>query len=159
MSKRGAIVTGAASGIGLALTRDLLSKGWRVIMADINPAGEAIAQDLGHDAIFIKTDTSDWMSQTELFEKGIFSSIVLPSRTMFFQWLVSSTVLMSTASIQLALQHLLPRSQCRHLDQSKCSRHYVHRQFGSTTETPPRSHQCQPPRFDIQRQPFSLSPW
>lgn len=37
MSERGAVITGAASGMGLALTKDLLAKGWRVVMADEIP--------------------------------------------------------------------------------------------------------------------------
>jgi NAD(P)-dependent dehydrogenase (short-subunit alcohol dehydrogenase family) len=59
MSSQGAIVTGAASGIGLTLIKYLLLRGWRGVMADINPAGEALAQVLGENALFIKTDTSD----------------------------------------------------------------------------------------------------
>jgi len=70
MSERGAVITGAASGMGLALTKDLLAKGWRVVMADINPAGEELAVSLGDQALFVKTDISDFHSQMHLFRKG-----------------------------------------------------------------------------------------
>jgi 15-hydroxyprostaglandin dehydrogenase (NAD) len=76
MSKKGAIITGAASGVGLALTKHYLAQGWRVVMSDINPAGEAIAKELGDDVLFIPSDTSSWESQAALFEKG--ESALLP---------------------------------------------------------------------------------
>ncbi|MCJ1396187.1 hypothetical protein MMC18_009076 [Xylographa bjoerkii] len=70
MAERGAIITGAASGMGLAVTKDLLAKGWHVVMADINPAGEELAASLGENALFVQTDTSCWDSQTNLFRKA-----------------------------------------------------------------------------------------
>jgi len=69
-TKPGAIVTGAASGVGLTLTRHLLSKGWVVIMADVDPAGEALAKEMGSDVLWSKTDISSWESQVEMFEKA-----------------------------------------------------------------------------------------
>lgn len=74
MSERGAIVTGAASGFGLALTKNLLSKGWNVVMADINPAGEAISKDLGENVLWVETNTADWGSQANMFDKGMIIS-------------------------------------------------------------------------------------
>jgi len=42
-----ALVTGAASGIGLAIARDLASKGVRVTLADLDEvAGQAVAAEL-----------------------------------------------------------------------------------------------------------------
>ncbi|MCJ1381428.1 hypothetical protein MMC17_004538 [Xylographa soralifera] len=70
MPERGAIITGAASGMGLAMAKDLLAKGWHVVMADINPAGEELAASFGPNALFIQTDTSCWDSQTKLFRKA-----------------------------------------------------------------------------------------
>jgi 15-hydroxyprostaglandin dehydrogenase (NAD) len=71
MSKPVAIITGAASGIGLAPTRHLLAKQWRVVMADINSdKGQDLESELGPDVLFIETDVSSWDSQVRLFEKA-----------------------------------------------------------------------------------------
>ena len=52
------VVTGAASGLGLADTRILTREGARVVMTDIDPeAGQAHADDIG--ATFITHDVSD----------------------------------------------------------------------------------------------------
>ena len=52
------VVTGAASGLGLADTRVLTREGARVVMTDIDPeAGQAQADDLG--ATFFPQDVSD----------------------------------------------------------------------------------------------------
>ncbi|KAF8854111.1 hypothetical protein BDZ45DRAFT_759728 [Acephala macrosclerotiorum] len=56
-AKPGAIVIGAASGLGLVLTKRLLSKGWVVVMADIDPAGEGIAKEMGENVLWVKNDT------------------------------------------------------------------------------------------------------
>lgn len=57
------IVTGAASGLGLADARRLAEEGASVVMTDINPAGaeaaEAIARDTGADTLFLEQDVSD----------------------------------------------------------------------------------------------------
>jgi 15-hydroxyprostaglandin dehydrogenase (NAD) len=66
-----AIITSATSGIGLALTRHLLAKQWRVVMADINAAkGRELEAELGPNVIFIETDVSSWEAQLNLFEKA-----------------------------------------------------------------------------------------
>ena len=63
-----AIVTGAASGIGLAVTQHLLSKNYCVVLADVNAKeGESVAASLGPDARFIHTDVSSYASQAVLF--------------------------------------------------------------------------------------------
>ncbi|KAK3659691.1 hypothetical protein LTR56_001054 [Elasticomyces elasticus] len=59
-----AVVTGASSGIGLALTNYLLERGWAVI-ADINPPQDQLA-----DTLFIKTDVSSWDQQAAMFEQA-----------------------------------------------------------------------------------------
>jgi NAD(P)-dependent dehydrogenase (short-subunit alcohol dehydrogenase family) len=68
MSKPVAIVTGAASGMGLALTKHLLFKGWRVAMADIDAAsGIQLSNEFGPDTYFQRTDVSLYADQAELF--------------------------------------------------------------------------------------------
>ncbi|WP_409433562.1 SDR family NAD(P)-dependent oxidoreductase [Litorimonas sp. RW-G-Af-16] len=50
VSNKVAFVTGAASGIGLALVKSLLSRGCKVMMADINRAAlEQAQRDVGHE--------------------------------------------------------------------------------------------------------------
>lgn len=71
MSKPVAIVTGAASGIGLAVSKHLLTRGYRVVMADVNAnEGEHIAAELGEDALFHKADISVYAEQAALFQKA-----------------------------------------------------------------------------------------
>ena len=71
MSKKLAIVTGAASGLGLALTKHLLSQNWRVCMADTNATiGDQLASELGDDVLFIPTDVSIYSQQANLFAKA-----------------------------------------------------------------------------------------
>ena len=52
------IVTGGASGLGEATVRTLLSRGANVVIADINRAGEALAEQLGPGAVFAPTDVT-----------------------------------------------------------------------------------------------------
>lgn len=71
MSKPVAIVTGAASGIGLAVTKHLLTKGYRVVMADVNgQTGAQISSELGPDTLFIRTDVSKYADQATLFSRA-----------------------------------------------------------------------------------------
>ncbi|TKA83031.1 hypothetical protein B0A55_00830 [Friedmanniomyces simplex] len=60
-----AIITGAASGIGLALTKFLLERGWAVCMADLNEPKEKL-----NNTLFVKTDVSSWDQQAALFEQA-----------------------------------------------------------------------------------------
>ncbi len=50
------IVTGAASGLGEATARMLATTGGKVVIADINPAGEAVAAEIG--ARFVRCDVA-----------------------------------------------------------------------------------------------------
>lgn len=55
-----AIVTGAASGLGLASTRELIRQGAKVVLIDLpTSAGEEIARELGPAARFIAADITD----------------------------------------------------------------------------------------------------
>ena len=65
MSPPTAIVTGACSGIGLALTKYLLERKWNVMMADVNSPKE----DLDNTR-FIKCDVSSWDSQAAMFQQA-----------------------------------------------------------------------------------------
>ncbi|KAF2277563.1 NAD(P)-binding protein [Westerdykella ornata] len=71
MSKPVAIVTGAGSGIGLAIATHLHSLGYRTVIADMNAeSGSAAAASLGPDATFIQTDVSNYRSQALMFKKA-----------------------------------------------------------------------------------------
>lgn len=71
MTKPVAIVTGAGSGIGLAVATHLHSRGYRVIIADFNAeTGEAAAKSLGDDAHFIHTDVANYASQARMFKQA-----------------------------------------------------------------------------------------
>lgn len=60
-----AVVTGGASGIGLAAARRFHAEGAGVVIADLNDeAGAAAAAALGERALYRRTDVSDW-SQVE----------------------------------------------------------------------------------------------
>ncbi len=60
LDNKTAIITGAASGIGLETAKLFISEGANVVIADINEvAGKAAAVELGSKSRFIKTDVSD----------------------------------------------------------------------------------------------------
>ncbi|KAF8244232.1 NAD(P)-binding protein [Wilcoxina mikolae CBS 423.85] len=62
-----ALITGAASGMGLALAKDLLAKDWRVSLLDVSPKGPSITAELGPNAIYHHCDVSSWESQAATF--------------------------------------------------------------------------------------------
>jgi 15-hydroxyprostaglandin dehydrogenase (NAD) len=71
MTKPVAIITGAGSGIGEAVAKYMYSKGYKVVVADMNPTtGEKVTSTLGPDAMFIQTDVSSYKSQAELFKRA-----------------------------------------------------------------------------------------
>ena len=54
-----AVVTGGASGLGLAVARHLVAQGGKVALLDVNDEkGEASAQELGGGAFYIRTDVT-----------------------------------------------------------------------------------------------------
>ena len=52
-----AVVTGGAKGIGLGVVRELLAEDWRCAIFDGDPAGRAVAEELGCD--FAEVDVTD----------------------------------------------------------------------------------------------------
>jgi NAD(P)-dependent dehydrogenase (short-subunit alcohol dehydrogenase family) len=57
------VVTGAASGIGRASARLLAKEGGRLVIADVDDAGEAVAaeiRDAGGSCRFLRTDVRSW---------------------------------------------------------------------------------------------------
>ena len=53
------LVAGGGSGLGAATAGMLVARGGRVVIADVNPAGESVARTLGESARFIRTDVTD----------------------------------------------------------------------------------------------------
>src|SRR4051794_9173556 len=72
---RVAVVTGAASGIGLGLARRFAAEGMRVVMADVEaPALEAAADEVGRDGaevLPVVTDVSDAGSVADLRDAAL----------------------------------------------------------------------------------------
>lgn len=63
-----AIITGGASGFGLAVTEALTSKGWKVHIFDLNhDAGNAVASRL-RNTVFHKVDVTSWPSLSSAFD-------------------------------------------------------------------------------------------
>ena len=56
------LVAGGGSGLGAATARMLAKAGGKVLIADVNPAGDGIAKELGAGARFIRTDVTDEVS-------------------------------------------------------------------------------------------------
>lgn len=69
MSKRTAVVTGAASGIGLAVSTTLAKAGFHVVMADVNPAGQAEADKLG--ALFVAANLTERSACRNLIDTAV----------------------------------------------------------------------------------------
>ncbi|EXJ76396.1 15-hydroxyprostaglandin dehydrogenase (NAD) [Cladophialophora psammophila CBS 110553] len=67
-----AIVTGAASGIGLAVSKHLLTRGFRVVMGDVNEAeGRRLQGELGPATLFVHVDVSRYDDQLRLFSTAV----------------------------------------------------------------------------------------
>jgi 3-oxoacyl-[acyl-carrier protein] reductase len=64
-----AIVTGAAQGIGEAYARALAAEGARVVVADLNDAGDKVAADVG--GLFVHTDVSSEESARACAEAAV----------------------------------------------------------------------------------------
>ncbi|KAK3717075.1 hypothetical protein LTR37_006130 [Vermiconidia calcicola] len=68
MESRVAIVTGASSGMGEALSRELVRLGWQVAMADIQE-NKRLSDELGSKAKFYNTNVADYNSQAKTFDQ------------------------------------------------------------------------------------------
>jgi 3-hydroxybutyrate dehydrogenase len=70
MEKKVAVVTGAASGIGLAVSESLAGDGYQVVMADVNEvSGKAEAERIG--AHFVKVDLTDAEACKALIDEAV----------------------------------------------------------------------------------------
>ena len=71
--KPSAIVTGGASGIGLATAEWLLDDGWPVAVLDANAEALAEAEDLlsGENAVFVSVDVTDEEAVADAFDQAV----------------------------------------------------------------------------------------
>jgi NAD(P)-dependent dehydrogenase (short-subunit alcohol dehydrogenase family) len=71
--KPSAVVTGGASGIGLATVRRLLDDGWPVAVFDADPFALADAEENmgGENAIFVEVDVTDEDEMAEAFDQAV----------------------------------------------------------------------------------------
>ena len=66
-----AIITGAASGIGLGIAHLFVKEGAKVVFSDINKSGKAAADTAGKNAIFIECDIFNTESVKNLVTKTV----------------------------------------------------------------------------------------
>ena len=67
-----ALITGGASGIGLAIAHAFASAGARVVIAARSErAGHAACDALGPDALFVATDVRDEVSVAQLLQRTL----------------------------------------------------------------------------------------
>ena len=71
LSGKVAIVTGAASGIGLGIAQLFIKEGAKVVFSDINESGNAAADTAGENALFIQCDISNTESVKNLVAKTL----------------------------------------------------------------------------------------
>ena len=71
--KHSAVVTGGASGIGLAVAERLLDDGWPVAVVDVDEDALARVEDSFSDenAIFLKADITDEQEVAEAFDQAV----------------------------------------------------------------------------------------
>lgn len=64
------LVTGGASGLGEATARMVVRRGGRVVVADVNPAGRALAEEMGANALFVATDVTQEIDGLRVVEQA-----------------------------------------------------------------------------------------
>src|SRR5262245_45056141 len=70
LANKVAVVTGAASGIGLATARRFAREGARLVLADLNEEGGfGIARET--DAVFVRTDVADLAQVEALMQAAV----------------------------------------------------------------------------------------
>jgi len=62
------LVTGGGSGLGAATAQMLAAEGAKVVLADVNPAGEQVARQLGPGAHFVKADVTEEASMQSVVD-------------------------------------------------------------------------------------------
>jgi len=62
------LVAGGGSGLGAATAAMLVAQGAKVVLADVNEGGEAVAKRLGANAKFLRTDVTDETATTAAVE-------------------------------------------------------------------------------------------
>jgi NAD(P)-dependent dehydrogenase (short-subunit alcohol dehydrogenase family) len=74
LTDRTAVVTGAASGLGAALSEALLARGMRLVLADVDDEALAATADRlradGGEVLAVPTDVTDYAAVAELAEKA-----------------------------------------------------------------------------------------
>src|ERR1700739_5123826 len=70
LAGRVAVITGGASGIGLATARRMRAEGATIVVADVDRiAGESIADELG--GLFVHVDVTDEAAVNALFDTAV----------------------------------------------------------------------------------------
>jgi len=72
LANRNFLISGGASGLGLATAKELVAGGARVTLADINAdAGAAAVAEIGPAAVFVKTDVTDEVQVRHAIALGV----------------------------------------------------------------------------------------
>lgn len=98
-----AIITGAAKGQGAAAARCFVREGARVVIADIDPAGQSLAEELGPAAAFKTLDVSsghDWVSCVT-FTQSLFGGVDILVNNAGIFWPAT----LEQTSVELADMH------------------------------------------------------